>query len=306
MIKVIDKEVLSSDNTHQLVGKIYLPQGNPRGLLHVVHGMTEHIGRYDKFMREMAEDDYIVFGYDHLGHGKTALGRNELGYIADHDGWKLLVDDVFRFGNAVRRAMGNGLPFILMGHSMGSFIVRLTAEKYNHYDKLIIMGTGGPNPIAGLGIGVTAMMKVFKGKKSYSPLVEKMAFGAYNKRFEDEHDKLSWLSIDIENRERYRADPFCTFHFTVSAMQDLIRLNSYSNKKSWFDAIDKTKPILLVSGSEDPVGDNGEGIKRVDELLRAAGANVSMKLYEGYRHEILNDACRTEVIKDIKQFIAEG
>jgi len=304
MIKVIDKEVLSSDKKHLLKGKLYIPEGKAKGLFHVVHGMTEYIGRYDGFMRAMAEEGYITFGYDHLGHGMTA-DDSELGYIAHEKGWEILVDDVFVFGNSIKKTIGGDLPFILMGHSMGSFIVRLCAVKYNHYDKLIIMGTGGPNPAAGAGIAVTSALKKIKGEHGYSDLVYKMAFGAYNKRFESENDSYAWLSVDKGNRDRYRADKYCTFLFTISAMQDLIRLNKGSNEKEWFAAVDKTKPILLTSGAEDPVGDYGAGVRKVCDLLKAQGANVRMKLYDGYRHEILNDGCRDQVIADIKAFIAE-
>lgn len=303
MIKVIDKEVLSSDKQHMLKGKIYLPDGAPKGLFHVVHGMTEYIGRFDSFMREMAEDGYITFGYDHLGHGHTAKDAGELGFIAHEDGWKKLVDDVFIFGNEIRKSMnGEQLPFILMGHSMGSFIVRLTAAKYNHYDKLIVMGTGGPNPAAGPGIALAGLMKQMKGERGYSEFIQKTAFGAYNKGFEQENDRYAWLSVNKENRDKYRADKLCTYMFTNSAMQDLIKLNKYCNDKEWFAGINKQKPILLVAGSKDPVGEHGKGVKTVYEKLKAQGANVEIILYEGYRHEILNDFCRDQVIADIKAF----
>lgn len=302
-MKVIDKQVLSSDKKHMLKGKIYIPEGSPKGLLHVVHGMTEYIGRYDGFMREMADFGYITFGYDHLGHGHTA-SEDELGFIAHEDGWKHLVDDVFIFGNEIRKSTeGEKLPFILMGHSMGSFIVRLTAAKYDHMDKLIVMGTGGPNPAAGAGIAVCGILKGIKGERSYSNLVQNMAFGTYNKGFEAENDRYAWLSVNKENRDKYRADPLCTYMFTVSAMQDLVKLNKYSNDKSWFDSINKNKPILLVSGSEDPVGEHGAGVKKVYETLKSAGANVQMKLYDGYRHEILKDFCHDAAVADIKEFI---
>lgn len=305
MIKVIDKDVMSSDKTHMLKGKLYIPEGKPKGFFHVVHGMTEHIARYDGFMREMAGSGYITFGYDHLGHGRTAVDDSELGFIAHDKGWEKLIDDVFIYGNDIRKAMDESLPFYLMGHSMGSFIVRLCAAKYDHYDKLIVMGTAGPNPAAAAGIKVTGAMKKSKGERGYSKLVYKMAFGTYNKRFEDENDPYAWLSVDRENRDRYRADKFCTYLFTVSAMQDLIRLNKGCNEKEWFRSLNKEKPVLLVSGGEDPVGEYGAGVTKVYEALKAEGANVRMKLYDGYRHEILNDACRDEVIADIKAFIAE-
>ena len=304
MIKIIDKEVLSSDKTHQLKGKIYIPEGSPKGLLHVVHGMTEYIGRYDAFMRAMAESGYITFGYDHLGHGATAVDESELGFIAHKNGWERLVDDVFVFGNEIKKAMdGEKLPFILMGHSMGSFIVRLTAARYQHYDKLIVMGTGGPNPASGAGIALAGLIKAFKGDHGYSSFIYSMAFGTYNKGFEQENDQYAWLSVSKENRDAYRVDPLCTFQFTVSAMQDLIRLNKYSNDKSWFYSMDTKKPILLVSGAEDPVGDHGAGVKKVHELLKAAGVNVKIKLYDGYRHEILQDFCKDTVTEDIRAFV---
>ena len=304
MIQVIEKEVLSSDKQHQLKGKIYLPEGEAKGLLHVVHGMCEYIGRYDSFMREIAEEGYITFGYDHLGHGYTAKDNSELGFIAHENGWQKLIDDVYLFGEEVRKEYGESLPFTLMGHSMGSFIVRLTAAKYNNYDKLIVMGTGGPNPAAGAGIAVCGMLKIFKGERGYSNLVQNMAFGTYNKGFEQENDPYAWLSVNKENRDKYRVDPFCTYQFTLSAMQDLVKLNKYSNDSEWFEKMNKQKPILLTAGGEDPVGEHGTGVKKVYELLKEAGANVQLKLYEGYRHEILNDYCRDTVIADIKAFIA--
>ena len=302
MIRVIDKEVLSSDKKHQLKGKIYLPEGETKGLLHVVHGMTEYIGRYDGFMRQMAECGYITFGYDHIGHGQTAP-KEDLGYFADNDGWKLLVDDVFIYGSEVKNEMGRELPFVLMGHSMGSFIVRLAAAKYNHYDKLIVMGTGGPNPAAGAGIALAGILKKLKGPRGYSKLIYTMAFGSYNKGFEQENDQYAWLSVDKANRDRYRKDPLCTFPFTVSAMQDLVKLNKYCNDPNWFEKIDKMKPILLVAGSEDPVGEHGKGVKKVCELLKEGDANVQMKLYDGYRHEILQDFCKDTVTEDIRAFV---
>lgn len=303
MIKIIDKEVLSSDKIHQLKGKIYIPEGTARGLFHVVHGMTEHIARYDGFMRAIAAQGYIVFGYDHLGHGRTALNDSELGFFAHEDGWERLVDDVFLFGNAIKKAMGDHLPFILMGHSMGSFIVRLTAAKYDHHDKLIVMGTSGPNPATRSGVRVAGQIKKLKGERYISDVLYKMAFGTYNKRCEEKDDPYAWLSHRIDIRDSYRNDKYCTFKFTASAMQDLIRLTRECNKKEWYAAINKQKPILLVSGSEDPVGNYGEGVKKVYEKLLAAGADVQMKIYQGYRHEILNDDSGEEVTADILRFI---
>ena len=302
-VTMIEKKVLSSDGEHQLAGRVYVPEGEPVGVFQVVHGMTEHIARYDAFMREISSHGFVVFGYDHLGHGLTARNDGELGFIAHRDGWRRLVDDVERFAAEVRAEYGEALPYILMGHSMGSFIVRMTAATYDRHDRLIIMGTGGPNPAAGAGLAMIKIIKALRGERYVSDFIYSVAFGKYNDRFADENDIYAWLSKIRSVREAYAADKFCTFKFTVSAMGDLISVNRASNAKSWARTMNKTKPVLLVSGSDDPVGDYGRGVTAVRDMLVTAGVPAEMKLYDGCRHEILNETCRDDVIKDILAFI---
>ena len=302
-IKKEEFRVRSSDNDHELAGVIYLPQGDPKGIFQIVHGMTEHIGRYDRFMTFLANNGYIACGHDHLGHGKTARNKSEYGYFADKNGYQRVVDDVDIFGSAVREKFSKDLPYFLMGHSMGSFIARLTAAQYDHQDKLIIMGTGGPNPVSGAGLLLIKCLKLFKGGKNYSTLLDKVGFGAYNERFPDENDPKSWISSIPEERHRTNDDVCCNFKFTLSAMHDLMMLNRLSNKKKWARSLNKNKPVLLVSGVDDPVGDYGEGVKKVKDMLISAGVPVTMKLYEKARHEILNDISMDEVNKDILEFI---
>ena len=302
MINVIEKKVPSCDGIHELAGKVYLPEGEPKGFFHVVHGMTEHIGRYDAFMRAAAEAGFICFGYDHLGHGRTARDDSELGCIAKRNGWKMLAQDVAEFAGAMKNEYGDGLRYVLLGHSMGSFVVRTAAELTFIPDRLVVMGTAGPNPATKPGIALMGAMKVFKGGHAYSGFAEKLAFGKYNERFADENDPRSWLTKDADVRAAYSQDKFCTFRFTVSAMQDLMRLLGFCNGKKWFANIDKSLPILLVSGGDDPVGDYGKGVSEVYDRLKAAGAQVEMKLYENCRHEILNDTCRAETTADILEF----
>ena len=304
-IRMLERRVPSSDGDHELVGRVYLPDGDAKGLFQVVHGMTEYTGRYDRFMREIAAAGYICFGCDHLGHGLTARDKSELGFIAHKDGWERLVDDVDRFASDVRAEYGEGLPYYLMGHSMGSFIVRLAAAKFDRHDKLVVMGTGGPNGAAGAGIALSKVIKAFCGERHFSKLVYALAFGSYNKRFKDEDDYLSWLTNDKEVREANKKDEFCSFVFTVSAMIDLISLQKNSNKKTWAAAMNKEKPVLLVSGSDDPVGDYGKGPSTVRDMLAAEGVPVELKIYDGYRHEILNDASHDEVTSDILAFVGE-
>ena len=151
-------------------------------------------------------------------------------------------------------------------------------------------------------IGLINTIKLFRGKKSTSPFIEKLAFGEYNKGFGDGSNG-DWLSKNPEVRRVYDADKFCNYHFTVSALHDLVKINSVTNKKKWFRRISKTLPILLVSGADDPVGSHGDGVKKVYKLLKKRGANVTMKLYTDNRHEILNDTAHSEVVADIKAFL---
>lgn len=302
-IKTVTKQVLSSDGVHTLNGIVYLPEGSAKGIFHLVHGMTEYIGRYKDLLSAVAASGYIACGFDNLGHGETA-SKDELGFIAERDGYKYLVDDVIRFGDSVKSDFPD-LPYYLMGHSMGSFIVRLATVKYGEkIDKLIICGTGGPNPAAPAGILVCDLLKVFKGGHGYSSLIENMAFGTYNKRFPG-GGKYEWLTKDEKIKKMYAADPLCTYRFTVSALKDLVKLNLLSNKPNWFKGIRKDLPILLISGEDDPVGDYGKGVKTVYNRLKEQGCNARIKLYKNCRHEIHNDTCKEESAQDILKFITE-
>ena len=310
MSRIHPYAVPSTDGTHTLRGVVCLPEGAPVGILQVVHGMTEYIGRYCRFMEDMAAAGWLVCGHDHLGHGETA-DPSEWGFIAHKGGWEHLCRDAVAFGEAVRaeyEGKFGPLPFVLMGHSMGSFVVRLAAERYmpkGRLSGLIIMGTGGPNPAAGMGIALTGLIKALRGERHVSKLVYAMAFGGYVKPFAHEKDIYAWLSTDTAVRDAYRQDPMCTFPFTVSAMGDLIRLTKYANRGAWFTSLPDGLPILLVSGQNDPVGGMGKGVETVRRKLERAGRDVTCHIYEGYRHEILNDACYGAVAEDIRGFLKE-
>ncbi len=302
--------VPSSDGIHTLSGAIYLPEKEPRGYFHIVHGMTEHITRYDRIMQDLTDAGYICFGFDNLGHGHTVKDAGELGYIADKDGDDLLCRDVKAFSDAVmakyNAEYGKKLPYSLMGHSMGSFITRVAVEQYVKPDRYIIMGTGGANLAADAGLALIAAVKLFRGGHHISRTLDKIAFGTYNNHFggTTEDDPSLWLTRDIEARKRYYADPLCTFKFTVSAMGDLIRLMKTANRKAWFKNVPSDMPILLLSGAEDPVGDYGKGVKQVYDELKKEGKRAKLILYEGARHEIINDSTYDEVKRDILAFLA--
>lgn len=294
-------KVRSSDNIHTLKGKIFIPEGEIKGVFHLVHGMTEHIDRYDGFFDEFAKRGYVCCGYDNLGHGKTANNAEELGFIAHKKGYDYLMRDVKVFSDKIRKNYPN-VPYILMGHSMGSFIVRGTAVNYVlDPDKLIICGTGGPNIASGAGLLLTDIFKLLFGEKHISNIIDKTAFGTYNKRF-DGTSPYNWLTKDSEAIKKYSKDDYCTFKFTVSAMHDLVKLNRIANSRKFFRELDPKIPVLIVSGDCDPVGNYGKGVKKVYNKLKK-GRNVTLKLYKDGRHEIHNDTCKEEMIKDILEFI---
>ena len=294
--------ITSTDNIHTLQGKIFIPNGEIKGLFHIVHGMTEYIDRYDHLMSFLAENGYISFGFDNLGHGKTAKDDKELGFVAHNNGWKYLVNDVAAFTNAVKN-MYPSLPVVLMGHSMGSFIARLACEYYSDlYQKLIICGTSGPNPLSKIGLLFTNFKKLIHGKYYISNTVYNLAFGSYNKGFEG-LSQYDWLTKDRAVIEKYEKDKFCTFKFTISAMIDLMKLLSFSNRKEWYKNINKDMPILLISGDKDPVGNYGKGVTQVFDNLKEQNANAEIKLYPDCRHEIHNDTCKNEMFEDVLNFI---
>lgn len=302
-IQIIGREVLSSDKKHLLAGTVYLPEGKPKGMLQIVHGMQEYMGKYDEFMTRMAEEGYIVFGHDQLGHGYTAEKDGSFGYFAPKYGWVYLLYDVAVVARAVRREFGKDLPYTLMGFSMGSFLVRLFAAKFGWQDRLIIMGTSDSYAEASLILSAIRSVKRFSGDRYVSKAAHKMLFAPFNKPF-PEDGRFGWLSGLPETRRAYAEDPFCSYAFSVSAMEDIVRLCAECNQSSWYKKIDPHKPILLLSGGEDMLGRNGSGIQRVYDRLMLHGTQAEMKLYPGCRHIILKEPCREEVTNDIISFLS--
>ncbi len=267
-------------------------------------GSTEYRGRYVGVMRSLAEVGFVVFGCDHLGHGLTAEDDSELGFIAHKGGHALLAEDVFAIYQVVAKRFPNK-KYILFGHSMGSFVVRLTAEKYGDaMSGLIVCGTGGPNPMAPAGLVAADLVRLFKGERHTSLLLEYLAFSTYNSRYGD-MGGTGWLTKDTAITEKYGQDKFCNFHFSASAMHDLVKLNASCNRAAWFKNMRKDLPVFLIAGDGDPVGDYGKGVTKVYDKLKKQGVDVRMKLYKDCRHEILNDTCRQETIEDILTFVKE-
>jgi len=299
-VKKQRKTVLSSDGVHRLYGVVYLPDTKPRAYVQILHGMTEFTERYEEFLSRLAQEGFIAFGFDSLGHGETGKAQGAFGFFAEKKGSELLQKDVALCFEEIRREFGD-LPYCLFGHSMGSLIARsAVAEGRVSPDKLVLMATGGKNRLAAAGIFLADLICAVKGAKYVSDFLQKLVFHSYDDRFPGDYPNR-WVSVDVENLKKYANHPFCTFRFTASAMGDLIHLHKKANSASFYRKA--VMPTLLLSGEEDPVGDYGKGVRSVERALSRAHKKATLRLYPGYRHEILNDFCKEEVVDDILSFL---
>lgn len=284
---------------------VYTPEsGDYDTVLVIHHGMAEHRERYLGFIEYLCSNGVAVYMHDMANHGKSNTDMELTGWFGEKDGYKGLVAD---FWEMVQRAKKEnpGKKVVVMGHSMGSFICRLYTAWYaeDGISGAIYMGTGGPNPAGGAGKIMASLIGALKGKKHKSNTMNNLAFGSYGKRFEG-RTPFDWLSRDEKIVDKYIDDPYCGYLFTVQGMKDLVIVNGDSNTDSWFNAVPKDLPILVISGAEDPVGDYGKGIDKVCENLEKSGhTKVTKILYPDCRHEVLNELNKEDVMADVLQWI---
>ena len=282
----------------------FLPDGEIKAVLQIAHGMAEHVERYVAFAEYLTNEGIAVYTNDHLGHGKSVKNDDELGYFGEKDGWKSFVEDCYKL-TEIAKSENSGKPYVFFGHSMGSFVARAYTFKYaNEINGAVFCGTSGANPLAGIGITLAKAIKAVKGDHHRSKLIDKMSFGSYNKRCEG-RTSFDWLTRDTDIVDKYIADKYCGFLFTISGSIDLMSVLSYVSAPDWYQGFNKELPVFVISGQEDPVGAYGAGTKEVADGLKNAGVkDVTMKLYPECRHEILNESrAFNEVCKDVTDFV---
>ena len=258
----------SRDGKSKLHAVRYMPDTDTdiRCVVQIVHGMAEYIERYEEFAEFLTERGCIVTGEDHMGHGKSVGKTQKYGYFCEQDPATVLVRDVHR-------------------------LKKTTQALY---------------PLLKVSKAVAGMQKVFCGPKHVSGLIDKLAFGSYNKQIQNPATSFDWLSRDAERVEKYISDPMCGFVFTANGFATLFELISRLNKRENLERIPVSLPVLMVSGDADPVGDYGRGVRKAYESLQEAGLeNITLTLYEGGRHELINETNRDEVMRDIFRWIEE-
>ncbi len=311
MQQQIDKkrfEVKSSDGKTTLQCTAWVPK-SPMGVVQIVHGMQEYVGRYEAFARYLAARGFVVAGHDQLGHGGSAASNDDLGYFGGVNSEKMLEEDIHRVNKKLRETYPH-LPLILFGHSFGSYLVRDYLTCYPVAAAGVILSGCGMQAMSTVNMArvIGHILKFFKGPRYRSPLMNRIAFGHYLDRIENPITEKDWLSHNTAENRRYIADPKCNYTFTLNGFFTIGNLVERTQDMKQMAKIPKDLPILLISGAEDPVGDYGEAVRRIFKVYKEdlSLQHVNMKLYPGFRHELLQEIGRERVFEDLAGWIEKN
>ncbi|MGN0345821.1 MAG: alpha/beta fold hydrolase [Lachnospiraceae bacterium] len=301
-------QIRSSNKISWLQVTMWEPEGDIKGILQISHGMKEHMERYDAFARYLNEKGILVVGNDHIGHGKSVQNLDELGYFPcanGKNGAETAITDLHRLTEIMKRRYGK-LPYFLLGHSMGSFFVRGYLSQYGQdINGAILMATGGFPPfILQLGNFLLKGCKRILGEKYKSKMLNGALNVYFNQKFQPVKTKVDWISSDEEQVQKYLDDVRCNFDFTLNGFQVLLDAQLFIQNPENISCIPKNLPLLFVSGAEDPLGEEGKGVKKIYRTYKAAGMmNMQLKLYPGARHEILQEKDCRKVYADLGRWI---
>lgn len=305
MVQTNSFEFKSSNGTNTIHCRQWTPAGTPRGVIQSVHGVAEYIERYNDFAMFMAARGFVVVGDDHLGHGQSINDPSELGWFGEEDGWACLVRDEKHLRDQLARRYPD-TPLVLFGHSMGSFISRTYLGWYpGDHDLCVLFGTGYHAPVVCWAGRMMAQREIrAHGSKYRSKSLQNLAFGSYLKGIEDPIGENDWICRDEAVVREYDADPLCGFTATAGLMRDMMEGLGIICRKEHLQQMEKAMPVLFIAGDADPVGSYGRGVDKTAELFRRAGVkDVTVKLYPGARHEVLNELNRQEVWDDVLSWL---
>ncbi|MGI6104734.1 MAG: alpha/beta fold hydrolase [Raoultibacter sp.] len=298
----------SQDGRTAIHALLWIPQsGEARAIIQITHGMEEYALRYQGFASYLAHHGFIVCAQDLLGHGRSVVSAEDLSCIPAKTGKDILIEDA----HALRKIMTErypNLPYIMFGHSMGSYLMRCYVARHGaHLAAAVLCGTGNIAPaMSSAGTLLARLIAKLKGERARSSLLARMGTGAYSSRIENPRTPLDWLSIDPAVVDDYIADPLCGIPFSAASYAVLTSLTKDAASSSMAKAVPQELPVFFIAGALDPVGDNGKGVEQAAQLLRDAGlSRVDVKLYEGLRHEILNEPAKQQVYTDVVAWIEE-
>lgn len=278
---------------------IYTPVTKPVAAIQIVHGMCEFTERYEELAEFMCKNSIAVYGNDHIGHGSSVKTNDDLGFFFTGDGWKDMISDARKMLSIGKRTF-EGVPHIMLGHSMGSYVARACMVKLpSELDCVILSGTGDAVPFTTANLALIDALKKTKGGRFRSEMLYALAFGRYNSHISLPRTQSDWLTRDEEKIREYVSDIRCVTMFTVNGFENLVKLCAYVNCDKWYASVSRSLPVLMMSGEEDPVGGWGKGVRNVYERLEACGCNVALRMYEDCRHELVNELNRQQVYEDI-------
>ncbi len=299
----------SNDGRTILHGICWIPEGEVTAVVQLCHGMSEYIGRYRKFACYLARKGIFVVGHDHLGHGDSVVSEKDYGYFAKEKGNRTLIRDIHGVYERTKKKYPD-VPYFLFGHSMGSFLARQYICRYGDgLDGAVICGTGQqPKAVLEAGLVLSGLEALFAGWRHRSRLVWWLSFGNFNRRFHPSRTESDWLCKNEETVDAYLEDPKCGIPFTLNGYYNLFLGMLKISDRAYLEHMPRSLPVLFISGGDDPVGDFGKGVRKVVSLFKEVGMeHVECRIYEGLRHEILNEAeeDRDTVFQDVYRWITE-
>lgn len=298
----------SKDGNTEIHTIEWKPEGEVRAVLQICHGMVEYIKRYDEFAQFLCEKGFYVVGNDHLGHGKSVQSKSEYGFFEKKYGNACVLGDIHTLRQRTVKKYPE-MPYFMLGHSMGSSLLRQYIQMYgNGLSGVVLMGVVTDHRRSSLLFvkQLCRLMAAVRGWHYRSRMVDDLVTGSFNKKFKPSVTRADWITSDKEHLDAYVTDPLCSFMFTVNAYYSMMAGMLGMQKKENISMIPKSLPVLFVSGAEDPVGNFGKGVRKVCEIYKSAGLrDVSLKLYEGDRHEILNETNREQVYQELYEWFEE-
>lgn len=284
----------------------WIPDGKPRGVIQIIHGIAEYAARYDELANVFTAHGFVVVAEDHMGHGSSISEEIPQGCFAD--GWLTAVSDSYRLLQMTKEEYPD-LPYIVYGHSMGSFMTRTLLYTYPDavLTAAVISGTGWmPKSVLKSGRAICLLEGRRKGMNATSPTIDKLMFGSYNKGYENPRTPVDWLTRDEKEVDKYIADPLLGFSASIGLAREMLGGMLMNEEKDNLAKMPKNLPVLFVSGDKDPVGSNGKGVRQTYEAFKSAGMqDVRIKLYPDARHELHNELNREELHSDVLAFLDE-